>query len=129
MRPGRTHHTQGFTLVELLVVFAIIALLISIVVPHYNGRMQRAEEAALRQDLAVMREALDKHYSDAGRYPGSLQELVTKRYLRSIPSDPITRSPATWVTVPPADASKGAVFDVKSGAKGAGSDGKPYDQW
>jgi type II secretion system protein G len=120
---------RGFTLIELLVVFAIIALLVSIVAPHYTGRIQRAEEAALRQDLAVMREALDKHYSDAGRYPNSLQELVAKRYLRSIPNDPITRSSSTWVTVPPQDSSKGGIADVKSGAKGAGSDGKPYAQW
>ena len=120
---------RGFTLVELLVVLAIIALLISIVAPHYTGRVQRAEEAALRQDLAVMREALDKHFSDAGRYPGSLQELVTKRYLRSIPNDPITRSSSTWLTVAPPDATKGGIADVKSGAKGAGSDGKPYEQW
>ena len=126
---NRRFKRLGFTLIELLVVFAIIALLISIVVPHYTGRMQRAEEAALRQDLAVMREALDKHYSDAGRYPASLNELVSKRYLRSIPTDPITRSSSTWVVVPPDDASKGGVFDVRSGAPGAGSDGKPYAQW
>lgn len=127
--PGRGNRAHGFTLIELLVVLSIIALLISIVVPHYTGRMKRAEEAVLRQDLAVMREALDKHYADAGRYPGSLQELVSRRYLRSIPSDPITNSNSTWVSVPPADASKGGVSDVRSGAKGAGLDGKPYEQW
>jgi type II secretion system protein G len=125
----KTGKSRGFTLIELLVVFAIIALLISIVVPHYSGRMNKAEEAVLRQDLASMRDALDKHYSDVGSYPSSLSDLVSKRYLRSIPSDPITQSSSSWVVVAPADPQKGGVADVKSGAKGKGSDGKPYVQW
>lgn len=119
----------GFTLVELMVVLAIIALLVSIVAPHYVGRIARAEEAVLRENLTLMRQALDKHYADAGRYPAALEDLVTKRYLRSIPSDPITQSSATWVVIAPADPQKGAVYDVRSGAKGTGANGKPYDQW
>jgi type II secretion system protein G len=119
----------GFTLIELMVVLAIIALLVTIVVPHYAGRMTRAEEAVLQQNLNVMREALDKHYADAGRYPDSLDELVKKRYLRSIPQDPITQSVSTWVVVAPAEREKGAVGDVQSGAKGNGSNGKPYAEW
>ena len=109
---------QGFTLVELMVVMTIIALLISVVVPDYIGKMRRAEEAVLQQDLALMRESLDKHYADTGRYPGSLDELVAKHYLRAIPKDPFTQSAATWVAVPPQDNRKGNVWDVKSGAKG-----------
>ena len=109
---------KGFTLVELMVVLTIIALLISIVVPDYVGRTKRAEEAVLMQNLATMRDALDKHYADAGRYPASLDELVTKRYLRSIPKDPFTDSSATWVAVPPQDTRKGNVWDVRSSAKG-----------
>ncbi len=120
---------QGFTLVELLVVLAIVALLISIVTPHSVGRVARAEETALRQDLAEMRDALDKHYADLGVYPDTLQDLVTKRYLRNIPPDPITQSDQSWVLVPPADAKKGKVYDVHSGAPGSGSDGKPYAEW
>ena len=112
---------RGFTLVELMVVLTVIALLLSVVVPDYVGRMKRAEEAVLQENLAVMRDALDKHYADAGRYPTSLDELVTKRYLRSIPNDPFTRQ-ATWVAVPPADPKKGGVFDVHSSAKG-------YERW
>jgi general secretion pathway protein G len=119
----------GFTLVELLVVLAIIALLISIVAPHYVGRVNRAEEAVLKEDLTLMRDALDKHYADAGVYPNALEELVSKRYLRSIPPDPITQSAQTWIAVPPADAKKGRVFDVRSGAPGNGANGKPYAQW
>src|SRR5438105_3033988 len=76
---------KGFTLVELMVVLAVIALLLSVVVPDYMGKMRRAEEAVLQQNLAVMRDSLDKHYADTGKYPTSLEELVAKHYLRSIP--------------------------------------------
>jgi len=109
---------KGFTLVELMVVLTVIALLLSVVVPEYIGRLHRAEEAVLQENLTLMRDALDKHYADAGRYPGSLEELVAKRYLRSIPKDPFTQSASTWVPVPPQDTRKGNVYDVKSGAKG-----------
>jgi general secretion pathway protein G len=112
----------GFTLVELMVVLTVIGLLLAVVVPDYVGRLKRAEEAVLQENLSQMRNALDKHYADAGRYPTSLDELVSKRYLRSIPSDPFTRSPKTWVAVPPADPKKGGVFDIHSSAKG-------YERW
>ena len=112
----------GFTMVELMVVLTVIALLLSVVVPDYLGRMKHAEEAVLQENLTVMRDALDKHYADAGRYPASLDELVSKRYLRSIPSDPFTRNATSWVAVPPADPKKGGIFDIHSGAKG-------YERW
>lgn len=113
---------RGFTLVELMVVLTVIALLLSVVVPDYVGRVRRAEEAVLKENLVVMRDALDKHYADAGKYPGTLDELVSKRYLRAIPADPFTQSPTTWVQVPPSDPQKGAIYDVRSGAKG-------YERW
>jgi len=109
---------KGFTLVELMVVLTVIALLLSVVVPDYIGKMRRAEEAVLQENLTLMRESLDKHYADTGRYPASLEELVAKRYLRSIPKDPFTQSASTWVAVPPQDARKGNVWDVRSAAKG-----------
>lgn len=124
MRTGK-----GFTLVELMVALAIIALLISLAAPNYAARVARAEEAVLRENLRLMRDALDKHYSDLGRYPESLQDLVAKRYLRALPADPVTRSSTTWVVVAPADPQLGGVYDLKSGAKGLGSDGTPYEQW
>ncbi len=113
---------RGFTLIELMVVLTVIALLLSVVVPDYVGRMKRAEEAVLQENLSVMRDALDKHYADAGRYPATLDELVSKRYLRSIPNDPFTQSSSTWIAVPPADPKKGGVFEIHSGAKG-------YERW
>ena len=112
----------GFTLVELMVVLTIIALLLSLVVPDYVGRMRRAEEAVLKENLMVMRDALDKHYADAGKYPASLDELVSKRYLRAVPSDPFTNSTGTWIAVPPSDPKKGGIYDVHSAAKG-------YERW
>ena len=112
----------GFTLVELMVVLTVIALLLSVVVPDYVGRMKRAEEAVLQENLTVMRDALDKHYADAGKYPASLEDLVSKRYLRSIPKDPFTQSATSWTPVPPADPKRGGIFDIHSSAKG-------YERW
>jgi general secretion pathway protein G len=120
----------GFTLIELIVTLSIVALLLSIVVPHYAGRVARAEEAVLRENLLLMRDALDKHYSDLGKYPEALGDLVSKRYLRSIPSDPFTRRPDTWQVVAPVSAVGGSgIYDVRSGSPAMGSDGKPYAEW
>src|SRR6185295_5959433 len=118
----------GFTMVELMVVLTVIALLLSVVVPDYLGRMKHAEEAVLKENLVVMRDALDKHYADAGRYPGTLDELVSKRYLRSIPKDPLTQS-SNWLVIGPTDPQKGGVYAIHSPAKGTGSDGTPYERW
>jgi general secretion pathway protein G len=112
----------GFTLVELMVVLTVIALLLSVVVPDYVGRVRHSEETVLHENLALLRDALDKHYADAGRYPASLDDLVSKRYLRAIPQDPITQSASTWIAVPPNDREKGGVYDVHSSAKG-------YERW
>jgi len=120
---------RGFTLIELLVALTIIALLLSIVVPRYFGGLERADEAVLKENLFLMRDAIDKHFADTGRYPSSLDDLASKKYLRAVPSDPITRSHTTWIVVAPADVQQGTVYDVKSGAKGVGRDGRAYDQW
>ena len=116
-------------MIELLVALTIIALLLSIVVPRYIGSLGRAEESVLKENLHALRDALDKHFADTGRYPASLDDLVAKKYLRGVPTDPITQSTSTWVVVAPADPQQGAVYDVKSGAKGVGRDGKPYEHW
>ncbi len=127
-RHERYRISAGFTLIEMLVVMAVIALLLSIAVPRYFGSLDRSKETALRQNLKVMRDGIDKFYSDQGRYPDSLDELVQKRYFRALPVDPVTESDQTWVPVSPADADKKGVADVKSGAAGETADGKPYEQ-
>jgi len=119
----------GFTLIELLVVMAIIASLLSIAVPRYFSSLEKSRETVLRSDLAQMRDSIDKYYGDLGKYPDALDDLVTKHYLRAIPEDPITRSSTTWVVVAPDDGTPGEVFDVKSGAQGAGLDGTNYSEW
>jgi general secretion pathway protein G len=119
----------GFTLIELLVVMAIIATLLTLAMPRYFHSTDRAKEAVLKQNLAQMRESIDKFYGDRGRYPESLEDLVARKYLRKVPPDPITDSTATWLTVPPDEAGRGGVFDVKSGAAGIGLDGSAYDKW
>lgn len=120
---------RGFTLIELLVVLAIVGLLLTMAMPRYFRSVDHAREAALKQDLAVMRDAIDKHFADTGRYPASLDELVSRRYLRRVPSDPITERTDSWVLTPPADRTLGAVQDVGSGAPGVARDGTLYGHW
>jgi general secretion pathway protein G len=119
----------GFTLIELLAVMAIIAVLLTLAVPRYFSSVERSKEAVLRQDLATVRDSLDKYFADTGRYPDSLDELVTKKYLRSIPLDPLTESASSWIVVAPDDVAKGMVQDVKSGAPGNARDGTAYAEW
>ena len=120
---------EGFTLIELLAVMVIIALLLTIAAPKYFNSVDRSREAILRQDLATMREAVDKYYSDTGVYPDALTDLTKNKYLRSIPRDPITDSEETWLIIAPNNDAKGAVYDVKSGATGNGADGTAYADW
>ncbi len=120
---------RGFTLIELLVVMAIIALLLTLAAPRYFQSVQRSREAVLKEDLHLMRDAIDKHYADTGKYPANLEDLVTKKYLRRIPVDPITESATTWVLVDPPDKpGSRAVFDVRSGAPGKSLGGTPYGE-
>jgi general secretion pathway protein G len=118
----------GFTLIELLVVMAIIATLLSIVAPRYFNSLDRSKETVLRQDLGIMRDAIDKFYSDTGKYPEELVELVEKRYLRAVPVDPLTESAETWVVVPPPGGAEG-IYDVHSGSPGQAKDGTSYETW
>ena len=135
-RISRRHHKAaalrgrvGFTLIELLVVLSIIALLLTIAVPRYYQHVERTKEAVLREDLATMRDALDQYHADTGHWPDSLETLVTRRYMRTVPVDPITQSADTWVAVPPSDGS-GGVYDVHSGAEGSGNaEEQPYAAW
>ncbi len=119
----------GFTLIELLVVMAVIALLVGLSVPRYFGSVEKTREAVLRENLALTRQALDKYYGDNGKYPDTLEQLVSGKYLRSLPLDPITDSSLTWVIVPPDAPEKGGVFDLKSGAAGNARNGTEYREW
>ena len=129
MRP--TARCSGFTLIELIVVMAIVALLVSIAAPRYFRSVERAKENTLRSSLNVMRDAIDQHLADRGRYPAVLADLAASRYLRELPEDPMTGRRDSWVTVPPPPDSAwaGQVFDVRSGAAGRAGDGRLYADW
>jgi general secretion pathway protein G len=120
---------KGFTLIELLVTLAVISLLLSLAVPRYFGSLDRSKEIVLRENLHQIRDAIDKFYADRDRYPEALDELVTRRHIRSLPRDPVTDSDRTWIVLPPPDSAAGKVFDVKSGAPGSGRDETPYSSW
>ena len=119
----------GFTLIELLVVMVIIASLLTLAVPRYFHSVEKSREAVLRGNLVLVRESLDKFYSDNGRYPDNLNDLVTRKYLRRLPQDPVTDSDVTWIIVPPPDSAKGGVYDIHSGAPGTSLSGTPYSEW
>jgi general secretion pathway protein G len=117
---------RGFTLIELLVVLAIVALLMSVALPRYFQHIDAGKEVVLRENLRTTRDAIDKFYADEQRYPDSLDELVTLKYLRALPIDPVTDSNATWRLIPPDDGVQGNVYDLRSGAQGAARDGVAY---
>ncbi len=104
---------RGFTLIELMVVMATIALLLTLAVPRYFHAIDNGKLSVQRQNIATIRDAIDKFYGDQARYPESLQELVQARYLRSVPVDPLTEAP-NWIVIAPQDPTQGAVFDVRS---------------
>lgn len=116
----------GFTLIELLVVLSIVAMLLSLALPRYIHSIDTSKEAILIENLHQTREIIEKFKSDTGRYPDSLEELVTKKYLRAVPVDPITESDNTWRIAPPEGENIGQVFDIHSGAEGKTRAGKPY---
>jgi len=118
---------RGFTLVELLIVMSLMGILASIAIPTYNKSVTRAREATLRKDLYHMREAIDNFYGDHEIYPDSLEELVDKQYIRTIPVDPITGSKESWTEILSNDGS--GIFDVVSGSEKAGRSGVAYSQW
>lgn len=125
----RRDRQAAFTLIELLVVMAALGLLLAIAAPRYVEHVDRARESVLKQNLASLRDAIDKFYGDKARYPADLQELVRQRYLRQMPLDPVTDRTDSWVLVAPAGQSGGAVVDVHSGATGVAINGTSYAKW
>ena len=135
-------HESGFTLIELIIVVAIIGVLATIALPSMKNAPLRAQEAVLREDLYQLRSCIDQHLADKGAYPGSLDSLVEAGYLRFKPVDPITKSADTWIEVyadaedeedlQPYDDEFGqsqGIIDVQSGASGVGLNGVPYAEW
>jgi general secretion pathway protein G len=119
---------KGFTLVELLVVLAIIGALLTIAVPSYLTHLDRSREAVLKENLSAIRQAIDLHRADTDTWPASLTVLQEKKYLRKVPVDPVTESDQTWLIIPPPNGASG-VFDVRSGAEGIARDGTAYSDW
>ena len=124
-----TRKKFGFTLVELLVVLAIVATLLTLALPRYFGSLEKSKEAVLKENLYQMREAISRYHSDKGRYPETLDALAADKYLRRVPLDPVTESAATWIIVPPQNSDVTGVYDVRSGAPGKAIDGSEYTQW
>jgi type II secretion system protein G len=126
---GRSGALRGFTLIELLVVMAIIGTLLALAVPRYFRTVQRARETVLRHDLSILREAIDKYYSDLNQYPDTLQALADKHYVRAVPVDPITKAEDSWVLVASDDQDHPGIRDVHSGADTTAADGTPFNSW
>jgi general secretion pathway protein G len=124
----------GFTLIELMIVMALIVILAGIGLALHTNSQTRAREAVLKEDLFRMRDAIDQYYADKNTYPPTIEDLVSQKYLRALPVDPFTNSSSTWQTtmseIDPANPSATpGVYDVKSGADGTAIDGSRYAEW
>ena len=125
---------RGFTLIELIVVMALIVLLATIGLTAYRSSVQRGREAVLHEDLYRMRDAIDQYYADKSKYPADLNELVAASYIRRVPVDPMTNSADSWQLVPAEPdpnnpSAEPGVYDVKSGSEGTALDGTKYADW
>ena len=125
---------SGFTLVELIVVLSIIGILLMLAIPRYSTSIKNTREAVLKEDLHVMRAAIDSYTMDKQKAPQSLDDLVQEGYMKTIPVDPMTHTNATWVTdasdaLHSLDQTEAGIDDVHSGSTEDGSDGQPYSTW
>lgn len=130
----RPRGQRGFTLMEMLIVIALIGIVVAVAVGQYRQSILKAREAVLRENLYIMRTAINQYFADKGRYPADLYALVDDKYLRDIPKDPITDSTETWITeyseFDEGDIStEPGIVDVRSGADGFGIDGSSYADW
>jgi general secretion pathway protein G len=128
------YQIDGFTMIELLVVLALIVVLASMGMTQYRSSVVHAKEAVLKEDLFKMRDAIDQYYADKGQWPSTIDALVSEGYLRKLPEDPFTKSPSTWQSVPaepdPANpTAEPGVYDVKSGSELSALDGTKYADW
>jgi len=137
MNTWDSRRTAGFTLIEMVIVFALIGILVGLGLPQYKYSLVNARETVLRENLTVFRKLIDQYYQDKGKYPASLQALVQDGYLRTMPMDPVTKSSETWVEVretPSPDEyvlpDSLGVIDVKSGSDMKSPiDGTLYSSW
>jgi general secretion pathway protein G len=125
---------RGFTLIEMIIVIALISILVSIAIPVYRQHLLHAKEAVLKEDLYSMRNAIDQYVQDKGKAPQDLNDLVTAGYLRLLPKDPFTESNSTWQPVQEdvltsVDQTEPGISDVHSGSSATGSDGTAYNTW
>lgn len=126
--------TRGFTLLELMVVMALIVVIAGMAMASYRNSLTLAQEAVLREDLFRMRDAIDQYYADKNKYPSTLEALVSDGYLRAIPEDPFTRSNTTWQEIPAEPdannlSAEPGVYNVKSGSDKLSMQGAPYADW
>lgn len=133
-RKGGSSRSSGFTLIELMVVMLIIGVLVAIAVPNYISSIKAAKEAVLKEDLHVLRQAIDSYTMDKEKAPQSLDDLVQAGYLKKIPEDPMTHRTDTWVpeqsdALHSLDQTDPGIDDVHSGAQETGSNGQPYSTW
>ena len=124
----------GFTLIEILIVITLIFVLAGMALVQYQTSVTSAKEAVLKEDLFRLRDAIDQYYADKNKYPASLEDLVTEKYIRAIPQDPFTRSTETWQAVmsepdPLNPSAQPGVYDIKSGYEGTALDGTKYSEW
>ena len=134
MAPNTKSGSDGFTLVELLIVISLISILAAMGLVQYRNSVTASREAVLKTDLFRMRDAIDQYYADKGKYPSSLDSLVSDGYMRRIPEDPITKSADTWVTEPAEPdpnkpSAEPGVYNDNSGAQGTALDGSSYSDW
>lgn len=119
--------SRGFTIIELMIVVTIVGILATLAVPSYHAAIIKAKEGALRQDLFSLRDVIDQHRADKGKYPETIQSLISAGYLRRVPTDPITGATSTWQEM--VDQGEGGMVDVFSGSELVGTNGVPYNQW
>jgi general secretion pathway protein G len=124
-------NSKGYTLIELVIVMAIIAILATIAQPNYERSRIKAKETSLQRSLFVLRDVIDQFYADHGSYPANLNELCEKKYIRAVPKDPFTGSADTWILIPPdgTEEEGGGVYDVHSGSNKVSLSGVPYNEW
>jgi general secretion pathway protein G len=133
-KPVTTRRRFGFTLIELMIVMAVIAVLMAVALPIYNRSIVRSKESVLKNNLFTLRTVIDEYTYDKQKAPQTLQDLVSDGYLRQVPIDPMTGNADSWKLIME-DASNTVnqtmpgIFDVRSGADGTSLEGTPYAEW